>query len=384
MENLSPEIIFQILLDSDYRDLTSYCLGNSNAYNICQDEYFWKQKLDKDYGGLRQYKPTNLTYQQQYVSLYNLPTLYQAINNSRFDQLMLLYNKGSVPDLRPLNTLVTKDDLEILKYYANKDILPDPTAYYYAAVNNRLNILDWLYSKGIEYPEEITFEDGLTRDFVEAITEVMGMNSVPILLWLEQHGIPITFLTANFAGFQGNIKLLEWLETNRNVLPDVDVANNSVGTGNIQLLEWLAVRNILPNRDGLLEGSRNLEGLNWITKYYEPAVDVANYALRYGNIEVLEWLASRNILPDPNAILRNSRNLKGLKWLNRYYEPTGEWAITPIQIRNIEILDWLLTRGIGYKEIAEWVKVNDRDYSTSLLKRYRRYILNRREEGRIY
>ena len=53
MENIAPEVLFKILLDSNYRDLTSYCLGNTNIYNICQDEYFWKQKLDRDYPGFK-------------------------------------------------------------------------------------------------------------------------------------------------------------------------------------------------------------------------------------------------------------------------------------------------------------------------------------------
>ena len=325
MENIAPEILFKILLSTDYRDLASYCLGNTNIYNICQDEYFWKQKLDKDYPGLRQYTPTNLTYQQQYISLYNLPTLEQAIEDYRLDQVILLYSKGFVPDVNQLNLAAIVGALDILKYYAIENILPDPTAYYHAAINNRLNVLDWLYSKGIEYPEEIMDES--------LIIDQMGFNSVPILLWLEQHGVPITFLTANSAGFKEDIKLLEWLETNRNVL---------------------------------------------------PSVDVANYALSVGNIELLNWLASRNILPDREGIREAGNNIESLKWLSRYYEPTAEWAIIPIQLGNIEILDWLLIKGIGYKEIEEWVKSNIVGHKIRILERYRSYMLNRREEGKIY
>ena len=41
----------------------------------------------------------------------------------------------------------------------------------------------------------------------------------------------------------------------------------------LQVLEWLAARNILPTQDG------------------------ANWAAGNGHLQVLEWLAARNILP---------------------------------------------------------------------------------------
>lgn len=44
MENLSPEILFQILLHLPYSDIESYCLTSRSAKEVCGSKYFWEQK----------------------------------------------------------------------------------------------------------------------------------------------------------------------------------------------------------------------------------------------------------------------------------------------------------------------------------------------------
>lgn len=178
MENLSPEILFKILLNTDYHSILNYCSANSSIRNLCSDEYFWKRKLDRDYPGLRQYKPGNLTYQQQYASLYNLPTTGEAIWNRRLDQVILLHRNGEIPDYDELNTAAEHGDMAILNYYAdNADMSPHPDAYYYAAVNNHIDILDWLYSKGVEIPFELIV-DGIGDNLINALIGVLGFCSL--------------------------------------------------------------------------------------------------------------------------------------------------------------------------------------------------------------
>ena len=226
---------------------------------------------------LRQYKPTNLTYQQQYVSLYNIRSLDEAITNGRLDQIMLLYNQGLLPTVVQLNILVADGNFEILNYYANQNILPNFTAYYYAAINNIFDILEWLYQKDIEFPGEVEV-DGITYSLTAAIIKSNGLSSLPALLWFEKYGLPID--------------------------------------------EW-----------------------------------TANQAALLGNIQLLEWLASLDILPDEEGI-RQATDLKTLIWLSQYYKPTAGWALTTIHRGNTKILEWLSTQGIGYNEIVAWVKAN--------------------------
>ena len=80
------------------------------------------------------------------------------------------------------------------------------------------------------------------------------------------------------------------LDTNRGILPPVDVANNAVGTENIQLLEWLASCNILPDHGGIIEGSESLEGLKWLSQYYQPTGERDIIPIEIGNNDILHWL----------------------------------------------------------------------------------------------
>lgn len=50
MSNLPTNVIFNILLNSDLPTINNLCKSNSQINNICQNEYFWRQKYIKDYG----------------------------------------------------------------------------------------------------------------------------------------------------------------------------------------------------------------------------------------------------------------------------------------------------------------------------------------------
>ena len=43
------EVIYNILIDLCYADTVNYCSTNRDAKKICDDDMFWKQKLDRKY-----------------------------------------------------------------------------------------------------------------------------------------------------------------------------------------------------------------------------------------------------------------------------------------------------------------------------------------------
>lgn len=303
MENLASEILFKILLDTQYRDLVSYYSTNNSIYNRCQDEYFWKLKLDCDYPNLRQYKAVNLTYQQQYASLYNLPSTGIAIVNGRLDQIILLHKNYQIAEPEELNIAVANGAIDILNYYANNtNVLPNEDAYYYAAGKQHIAILDWLYFKNISIPYEL-FVDDIANNFISTLIKDLNISVLPVLLWFEEHGIPIDDWIANNSVFYDNIQLLTWLQTNHNMLANASETNLTDAKGNIEVLPLASV-SILPDNDDLTE-----------------LVDVETYI-----------------------------------WLRSYYQPTPEWAIYCILNRNTTVADWLTTKSIGYNEISDWIK----------------------------
>ena len=70
----------------------------------------------------------------------------------------------------PNPVVLISASLAVINFYAdNSNILPDSTAYYYAAINNKLDVLEWLYSKGIEYPEQIINDQGFLMISLELL-----------------------------------------------------------------------------------------------------------------------------------------------------------------------------------------------------------------------
>ena len=79
-----------------------------------------------------------------------------------------------------------------------------------------------------------------------------------------------------------------------------DAVNFAAGNGHLQVLQWLAERNILPTQVGANLAAENgqLQVLEWLAaRNILPTEDGANWAAGNGHLQVLEWLAARNILP---------------------------------------------------------------------------------------
>ena len=87
------ELNWEILLDLDYQALARACQVNKKINKICQDDRFWKEKVRRDFG-VDQYKPEEITYQQQYRELIEAKDYISAIQKGRSDVLIALEKKG--------------------------------------------------------------------------------------------------------------------------------------------------------------------------------------------------------------------------------------------------------------------------------------------------
>lgn len=65
--DLPYEINYDIMLSLSGLDLLNMCKVNTYTKNICNDERFWKDKLQLDYGHLE--KPINESYKEFYINL---------------------------------------------------------------------------------------------------------------------------------------------------------------------------------------------------------------------------------------------------------------------------------------------------------------------------
>ena len=78
MESFPNELNFIISKQLPLRDLESWCLTNTQTYRICQDDHFWKLKVQNDFP--ESINPTNDKWKQFY---------YYLVRNSRFVQIFL-------------------------------------------------------------------------------------------------------------------------------------------------------------------------------------------------------------------------------------------------------------------------------------------------------
>lgn len=66
LTDFSYEILFNILLNAEPKDIANYCQTSKRASEICKNQDFWRMKLWKDYGKMEQVK--GRTWKEQYQS----------------------------------------------------------------------------------------------------------------------------------------------------------------------------------------------------------------------------------------------------------------------------------------------------------------------------
>jgi hypothetical protein len=245
-----PEITSQILLSLNYDDLMNACRINKDFNKVCQDDYFWKLKVEHDYGILTQYKPLDITYREQYGDLHDINT----------DILI----RDDIPSDYTANQAAGRGRLDILKLFASYGIYPDENAILAVVENGHLEILKWL-------------------------AETKG-------LYPDQEG-------ADFAAIHGHLKIVKWLAQTKGLYPDQDSINLAMGDGHLEILKWLAqTKEYYPDQEGANNAANTgqLEALKWLaqTKNIYPDEEGANLAVEEKFSEVVQWLAQHGIHPD--------------------------------------------------------------------------------------
>lgn len=82
------ELDIEILLNLDMKDLKSICRTNKNLSKICNNEIFWKLKLDTDFPNIASLdmKSNNKTWKQYYKDVFKK---YQLFNKNFLTQIRI-------------------------------------------------------------------------------------------------------------------------------------------------------------------------------------------------------------------------------------------------------------------------------------------------------
>ena len=330
---LPEEIQRLYLLKLPVPDIANYCAVNPSVHKICADDYFWLLKVDHDFH-VYEYKPKDITYQQQFLDLLRITNPNEAAKEGRLDILIYLDSQGQLPDRGGNSDAAFYGHLDVLKWLKTKGIYHIEDIIRGASWAGYINILEWLGSDGIPY-----YRDG-------ANSAVAG-GHINVLEWFEARGILPT--NNNGAASHGQINVLNWLEQRR-ILPNVNGANWAARAGHIKALEWLEQRGILPNVNGanMVIDDINNNMINW------------NKSKRLGlradgsPLDVLDWLYSRGIYPDINGVYVavQKENIKMLNWLEDHaFIIFPNTKLSDIQIKNAQSKHRLLLHPLDGDEI---------------------------------
>src|SRR5436853_275603 len=84
MENLPPELNFQIWKDLPTKDILNLCETNSNFKQICDNDYTWTHLLERDFGINYQGYDPKLKYAVTYTKDNTIKTIKKKIVISLF------------------------------------------------------------------------------------------------------------------------------------------------------------------------------------------------------------------------------------------------------------------------------------------------------------
>lgn len=177
---------------------------------------------------------------------------------------------------------------------------------------------------GMSYREQYrTLIDGMTED--DAIRNGRLDHLILNDHYLNQSDVALA------AGY-GWINILQWAEAD-GVLIDKRTANEAAAGGRINVLEWLFEKGIYPDDGGFIFAAANSRKniINWLLNHGITPIDprrIANKMVIEGNVNMLEWLKFKGMIPDAKAAawaqINGTKDV--VRWLNEqgiYPDPSG-------------------------------------------------------------
>lgn len=233
MENLSLELIFQILLDLPHSDIESYCLTSWTAREICRSEYFWQQKA-KD-----------------------LPLPLSGISGeSLMRQYILLKTLLDLPPSESIQICIANGYTKLIKYFLQQEYdktkmfpLQQIQAGLFEAVRkNHLDSIiitrDYMFSQLPEY-----YLNDLNRLFNTIYLESIRLRRKEIqgLLGEFSKGDPISLLEAAFSTHQYDLSeeiMSELISSDPERATDIldDFMSDAVMDDDLDLVRYLVER----------------------------------------------------------------------------------------------------------------------------------------------
>jgi hypothetical protein len=163
-----------ILLNLDYKSLLAACSTDSHTNKICRDDFFWRQKVEKDMGSeVVKNKLPDMSCRDQYLSLINNMTGSKAFRHGRLDYIVwkTLYPfRPTVPAYHGW--------INILEWMEKNGVKMDDLIMDAAIEGGRINVIEWLCERGI-YPHSCAYNEAFRLGQLGVLRWLLGRGFVP-------------------------------------------------------------------------------------------------------------------------------------------------------------------------------------------------------------
>lgn len=313
-----PELNLKVLFELPLPEILRFCQTSKEYQKLCQDEHFWKEKLERDYPGSTQFKTPDLSYREMYLAFYYFHTrppgssvkelvirsdylyvlkwlsltnpitewdIVDAVRLGALKILEWLLERGFRPPSWALSTIYhcRVGTLSLLERYG---VFPDQDTLDAAAKANCVDILEWMYQRGF-VPDQST------------LIEALKGGAMKSLRWIWDHGVrpereedeELTYAAAD----NDQLESLKWLYS-LGIRPTESDLSTVTHYGDLEIAKWMSQLDppLLPNRelaDGLAEGGV-LESLEWMSHLNPPVLPTQegiDQAAKNGHVDILEW-----------------------------------------------------------------------------------------------
>lgn len=218
------ELDWPVLVRANSADLRAACATNVAINMICQDERFWKERVEHWYPGPAQFKPHNISYRQQQEELDRTPP-YSTLD--RPDLLLAVIDKGGQINRDAVGLMITYGRLAVLQALYRVGYSFNQRDLELAASSGELPVVQWLISIGLQPTQDV-------------IDDAVLSNNTELLDWLaDQFGLLPGSDGLEHASRSCLIESLDWMEQ-RGIHPGQLEADDALDAGGTNVLYWLA------------------------------------------------------------------------------------------------------------------------------------------------
>lgn len=219
----------------------------------------------------------------------------EAVNSKQWETVKWLFQKNINPSISDINIIVGEGQIDILELFVTRNILP--TSYYYAIINDKTEVMKWMFEKGVEISKyEIVSAIAYNRiEFVEYILSNNNIkdealkyssNSNEMISILEKHNITVSENDIEAAILDDNITILSHLH-NKGQKFKTEHVNFAMNKNRLKVLKWFESKNIYPGQDSIN------------SSYRETLGNIINNEL---NFNMVDFMLSKGFYPDNHII----------------------------------------------------------------------------------